>query len=93
MRIAPRFLTLLKRYVGLKHLLTRFSLVLNSLVIVEVLSGSISGLRRLDSLSIAHYGTLVFTLLYYYNYTTKYYITRNMCACLMQYENAHVLVF
>jgi hypothetical protein len=49
MRIATLFLTLPKQYFGLKHLLTCFSVVLDLLVVVEVLS---SGLRHLPSLSV-----------------------------------------
>ena len=49
MRIAPLFLTLLKRYLGLKHLLT---FLLDLFAIDKVLSGLISGLRLLPSLSV-----------------------------------------
>ena len=49
MRIAPLFLTLLRRYLGLKHLLT---CLLDSFTVDEVLSGSISGLRLLPLLSV-----------------------------------------
>ena len=49
MRIAPLFLTLLKRYLGLKHLLT---FLLDLFAVDEVLSGLISGRRLLPSLSV-----------------------------------------
>ena len=80
MRIAPLFLTLLKRYFGLKHLLTLFSVMLDSLIVVEVLSGSISGLRRLPSLSVI----IGLSLSYLALLVQRKYITNNVhvCACL-----------
>ena len=49
MRIAPLFLTLLKRYLGLKHLLT---CLFDLFAVNKVLSGLISGLRLLPFLSV-----------------------------------------
>ena len=76
MRIAPLFLTLLKRYLGLKHLLT---CLLDLLVINEVLSGSISELRRLPSLS----AIIELSLSYPALLLPRKYTTNNLYACLI----------
>ena len=51
MRIAPLFLILLKRYLGLKHLGV-LTYLFDSFTVDKVLSGLISGLRLLPFLSV-----------------------------------------
>ena len=56
MRNAPLFLTFLKWYLGLKHFLTTFSVMLDLLVLTDqlLLSGFISGIYEACVLFVSH---------------------------------------